>query len=233
MENWESSVKLPIKDLELWLDLQADQLGTPAWWEELKAIPGITDLCKFARKICTSFCIPEIWSRVSPDQSYSAPPAPKCLNWGAFYQRGWSTKMCSQRPKLLTEAYCRCLQYWAEKVYLPISQEVCLLAESVRELCRAMGEFVTITTRDILEGLEMDRPTDSHWPPPMTIFNWVLDSPTKGQEKNSFAVGNSQWAGVPRPQGRASPFISAQPSTHLPGALSIPAFPPTSISAVG
>ena len=79
----------------------------------------------------------------------------------------------------------------------------------------------------------MDRPTDSCRPPPTTIFNWVLDSPTKGQEKNSFAIGISQWAGVPRPWGRASLFISAQPSTCLPGAPSIPAFLPTSISAVG
>ena len=79
-ENWEPSTKPPIKDLELWLDQQADQLGTPTWWEELKAIPGIMDLCKFAQKISMSFHVPEIQSQASPDQSYSAPPAPKCLN---------------------------------------------------------------------------------------------------------------------------------------------------------
>ena len=160
MENREPSVEPPIKDLELWLDQQADQLGTPAWWEELKAIPGITDLCKFAQKIHASFCIPEIRSRVSPDQSYSAPSVPKCLNRGAFLPERLQYHGVQRRPKLLTETYCQCLQYWVEKVYLPISPEVCPLAESVRELCRAMGEFVTITTRDILEGLKMDRPAD-------------------------------------------------------------------------
>ena len=233
MENWEPSIEPPIKDLELWLDQQADQLGTPSWWEELKAIPGITYLCKFTQKIHASFCILEIQSRASPDQSYSAPPAPKCLNRGAFLPERLEYQDVQRRPKLLTEAYCWCLQYWAEKVYPPISLEVHPLAESVRELCQAMGEFITITTQDILEGLKMDRPADSCWPPPTTIFNWVLDSPTKGHEKNSFAVGNSQQAGVPRPWGRASPFISAQLSTHLPGAPSIPAFLPTSISVVG
>ena len=50
-ESWEPSVELPIKDLESWLDHQADQLGTPTWWGELKAIPGITDLCRFTWKI--------------------------------------------------------------------------------------------------------------------------------------------------------------------------------------
>ena len=50
-ESRESSAELPIKDLELWLDYQVDQLGTPTWWGELKAIPGMADLCRFAQKI--------------------------------------------------------------------------------------------------------------------------------------------------------------------------------------
>ena len=50
-ENWEPSIEPPIKDLESWLDHQADQLGTPTWWGELKAIPGVMDLCRFAWKI--------------------------------------------------------------------------------------------------------------------------------------------------------------------------------------
>ena len=79
-ESWEPSNELPIKDLESWLDHQADQLGTPTWWGELKAIPGIMDLCRFARKICMSFHILEIRSWASPNQGYSAPPAPKSLN---------------------------------------------------------------------------------------------------------------------------------------------------------
>ena len=47
-ESQKPSIKLPIKDLELWLDHQADQLGTPTWWGELKVIPGMTDLHRFA-----------------------------------------------------------------------------------------------------------------------------------------------------------------------------------------
>ena len=74
-ENWEPSVKPPIKDLELWLDQQADQLGTPTWWEELKAVPGITSA---NLPCCTLPAEIQFWA--SPDQSYSAPPAPKSLN---------------------------------------------------------------------------------------------------------------------------------------------------------
>ena len=32
-----------VSDVETWLEWQAKQLGTPAWWMELQAIPGIRD----------------------------------------------------------------------------------------------------------------------------------------------------------------------------------------------
>ena len=230
--SWEPSIEPPIKNLELWLDHQADQLGTPTWWGELKAIPGVMDLCRFAWKIRVSFHIQEIQSQASPNQGYSAPLAPKCLNQGAFLPERLEYQDVQRRPKLLTEAYCQCLQHWAEKVYLPASPDARPLAESVRELCRAMGEFVTITKRDTLEGLEMDRPIDSHWPPHATIFSQVLDPSTEGQEKTPIAIGIPWQDGVPRLWGRASPFISSQPSTCSPGAPSIPVFLPTRTLAV-
>ena len=66
-ESWEPSIEPPIKDLESWLDHQVDQLATPTWWGELKAIPGVMDLCRFAQKIWASFHVPEIQSRASPN----------------------------------------------------------------------------------------------------------------------------------------------------------------------
>ena len=65
-----------IEDLEMWLEFQAGQLGTTMWWEELGTIPGIKDWCKFAQKIRASFYIPEVCMRASPEQGYTAPPAP-------------------------------------------------------------------------------------------------------------------------------------------------------------
>ena len=59
-ESRDPSARLPIEDLELWLEYQADQLGTPIWWEELKAVPGVVDPCRFAQKIQASFYVPEI-----------------------------------------------------------------------------------------------------------------------------------------------------------------------------
>ena len=105
-ESQEPSDEVPIKDLELWLDHQADQLGTPTWWGELKAVPGIMDLCRFAQKIHASFHILEIRSQAFPNQGYSTPPAPKSLNQGAFLPERLEYQDVRQRPKLLTEAYC-------------------------------------------------------------------------------------------------------------------------------
>ena len=39
--------KPSVNNLETWLEYQARQLGTPMWWGELEAIPGIADLHKF------------------------------------------------------------------------------------------------------------------------------------------------------------------------------------------
>ena len=148
-----------------WLDHQADHLGTPTWWGELKAVPCMMDLCKFAQKIQASFHVPEIQSQRSPNQGYSAPPAPRILNWWTFLPKRLEYQDVQWRPMLLTEAYCWCLQHWVKKIYLLTSPDACPLVESIRELCQAMSEFVTITKWDILEGLKMERPIDSHQPP--------------------------------------------------------------------
>ena len=229
-ESRESSTKLPIKDLESWLDYQVDQLGTPTWWGELKAVPGMADLCRLTQKIQASFHIPEIRYWASPSQGYSAPLAPKSLNRGAFISGRLEYQDVWQRPILLTEAYCQSLQHWVEKVYPPISPDACPLVESVKELCLAVSEFVTITKQDILEGLELEKPTDSHWPPSVTLFSRVLGPPTKGQETTLAAIGIPQQNGMPRPWGRAHPFLHVAPSwppVGLPVAPTVLTFPST------
>ena len=52
-----------VSDVETWMEWQAQQLGTPAWWSELKVFPGVKDLQKLACKIWTSFYIPKVRMR--------------------------------------------------------------------------------------------------------------------------------------------------------------------------
>ena len=134
----DSPTELSINHLELWVEHQAEQLGTPMWWGELEAILGITDPHKFAQKICASFYVLEVQSRMSPGQGYSAPLAPRSLNRGAILPEKLKYQDVRQWLALLTIAYCQCLQHWAEKHNLPKSLDCHPLAESVRELSQAM-----------------------------------------------------------------------------------------------
>ena len=57
MEEQNPLAKPSIDELEMWLDYQARQLGTPMWSGELEAVPGIANLHKFAQKIRASFYV--------------------------------------------------------------------------------------------------------------------------------------------------------------------------------
>ena len=123
-----------IGNLEMWLEYQAGELGTPAWWEELGAMLGIGDQHKFAHKIRASFYIPEVWIRMSPEWGYTTPLAPQSLNRSTFLLERLTYQNVQQQPALLTIAYTWSLQYWAEKHNLLRNPDFCPLAECVREL---------------------------------------------------------------------------------------------------
>ena len=123
-----------VTDVEMWLKFQAWQLGTPTWWEELGAIPGIKDWCKFAQKIRASFYIPEVWMRASLEQGYTMPLAPQSLNRSAFLPEKLAYQDVQQQLALLTITYAQSLQYWVEKCNLPRNLDFHPLAESIREL---------------------------------------------------------------------------------------------------
>ena len=207
MDSGGSPTEPSINDLELWLEHQVEQLGTPMWWGELEAIPGIIDPCKFTQKIHASFYVPEVQSRMSLGQEYSAPPAPRSLNRGAFLPEKLKYQDVRQWLALLTIAYCQCLQHWAEKHNLLKSPDCCPLAKSKRELSQAMQEFVNITKGDILEDLKMEGPAGGCQLTSVTIFSWVLGLPADRVEIMPTA-GETSWpTRILRPRGRAFLFF--------------------------
>ena len=104
-----------VDDLEMWLEYQAGQLGTPMWWGELSTVPCIKDRHKFARKVRASFYVPEVHLRASPEWVYTAPPAPWVLDRGAFHPEKLVYQDVRQQPILFRIAYTRFLPHWAEK----------------------------------------------------------------------------------------------------------------------
>ena len=171
-----------VSEMEKWLEWQAKQLGTPAWWLELKGILGVKDLWKPAHKIRDSFYIPEVRMRASPKQQYMAPPAPKCLNRNTSIPDELSYQDVHQQPSLLMVTYARGLQYWAEKLNPARSPDLCHLAGSVVELRETVWEHVTFNHWDVVQGLgEIHLGSTSQWPQ-TTLFNHVLASPVEEQD---------------------------------------------------
>ena len=168
-EEASSSTEPSVDDLEMWLEFQAGQLGTPAWWGELAAVPGIEDRHKFTRKIRASFYVPEVCLRASPDWVYTSPPAPWVLNRGTFHLENFAYQDMRQWPILLMIAYAGCLQHWAEKHNPPNNPDFCPWVECMRELQQTVWEFVNITYRDVMQELEIEKCEDSC--PGTTIFS--------------------------------------------------------------
>ena len=121
-------------DLETWLEFQEGQLGTPTWWEELGAVPGIEDRHKFLWKIRASFYVLEVWLRAFPECGHTVPLASWILNRGTFYPERFAYQDVRQQPVLLIIAYTQCLQHWGEKHNPPKNPGFCPWAECVREL---------------------------------------------------------------------------------------------------
>ena len=166
----------PVSNVETWLEWKAKQLGTPAWWPDLKAIPGVKNPQKFARKIRASIYIPKVRMRTSPDQQYTVPPALKFLCINDFILDELSYQDVCQWLTLLMITYARSLQYWAEKFNPPRSPEgwVCPLVGSTVELREAMQEHVTFNHWDVVQGLvAIHLGSMSQWPQ-TTLFNRVL-----------------------------------------------------------
>ena len=139
----------------------------PYWWTELTTIPGVEDPRKHAWKICTSFSIPAVRSKVFPGQGYTAPPAPRCLTWSVFLLDELSYQDMQQQPFLLTVAYAQGLQYRAERLNPPADPDFCPLARSVLELKERVKEHVVFSKQDIIQGLgRIDPGTTSQWPQP-------------------------------------------------------------------
>ena len=170
------STEPSINDIETWLEFQAGQIGTPMWWEELGAILGIEDWCKFAQKIRASFYVSKVQLRASPDWGYTMPlaPPPQSLNRSTFLLERLAYQDVRQQPALLTIAYIQCLQHWAEKHNPPKNPNFHPCAESIRELRHTVREFVDISYQDITRNLEVERPETSHSQQKTTIFSWVL-----------------------------------------------------------
>ena len=98
-----------VSDVEMWLEWQAQELGTPAWWMELKAILGIKYPQKLTWKIRASFYIPKVRMRVLLEPEYTVPPPPRVLTDMPSFWMSYPIKMCGNNQlssQLATPGAC-------------------------------------------------------------------------------------------------------------------------------
>ena len=129
----------------------------PAWWQELKEVPGQDDLQEFARRMQASFQVSkERCHAPKVENYYSMLLAHHSLGRDQFLplsnmwfgsQDFWLT----QPQKTL--AYVKALQYWAEKAQPQIPSETHQLAESVLELWQMMEPITTFTDKEVLDDV--------------------------------------------------------------------------------
>ena len=106
-----------VLDVEMGLEWKAWHLGTPPWWTELKAFPGIRDPWKLTQKIRASFYIPKVRMRALLEPEYTVPPTQSSLNRNAFFQMSYPIKMYGNNRlywQLLTPGACN--TRWKNKV---------------------------------------------------------------------------------------------------------------------
>ena len=124
---------------------------------------------------------PTVRSKVFPGQGYAAPPAPKCLTQNVFLMDELSYQDMQQQPFLLTVAYAWGLQYWADRLNLPVDPDFCPLVRSVLELRERVKEHTVFSKQDVSQGLgRIDPGTTSWWPQPTPTDLGRVDSGPAG-----------------------------------------------------
>ena len=115
-------------------------------------------------------------------QEHTTSPIPKCLSRNAFLPDGLSYQDVWQELNLLTVAYARGLQYWAEKLNLPRSPDLHPLAGHIVELRETVQQHVTFNHWDVVQGLgAIHLGSTSRWPQ-TTLFSHVLSLPVEEQD---------------------------------------------------
>ena len=146
-------VPYPMENAE-WIPWNAQQVDTPAWWQELQGVLGHNDHWEFAGKVQALFNLPKVQSHVmGVDSDHSAP-----LDSGEIHIYATSRSAVWQLRLLdcaATEDPClhKALQYWAEKTQLPVPVEPHHLVESVLELWQMMEPLVSFTDEEVLKDV--------------------------------------------------------------------------------
>ena len=116
---------------------------------------------RLARELRASFQLPRCMYELDPRQApFHVPPAPPCLHQQRFMPPIISTFACQdirEIPREKTKAYAQALQCLAEQNNPPKRDQPCLLAESIAELRREVGFYLSFTDKEVFWGIDLPK----------------------------------------------------------------------------
>ena len=105
------------------------------------------------------------------------PPAPPCLHRQRLMPHVvsiFASQDIWEIPREKTVAYAQALQYLMEQNNLPKRDQPCLLAESIAELRREVGFYLSFTDEEVFQGIDLPKEEGSN---PSVPTATTIDAP--------------------------------------------------------
>ena len=141
-----------------WVWWRAEKCEIPNWWAELSTVPE-ENTGRLAWEVRASFQLPRHMHELDPREApFHAPPAPPSLHQQRFMPPIISAFVCWdiwEIPREKTVMYTLTLQCIMEENYPPKMDQPCLLVESIVELRREVGFYLSFTDEEVFQGIDL------------------------------------------------------------------------------
>ena len=150
----------PISQSAEWVQWKVEKCDVPNWRAELSTVL-LEDTGRLAWEVRASFQLPRHMHELDPKEApFHAPPAPPCLHQQRFRPPIVSAFACRdiwEIPREKTVAYARALQCLTEQNNLPRRDQPCFLVESMAELRRDVGFYLSFTDEEVFQGVDLPK----------------------------------------------------------------------------
>ena len=103
----------------------------------------------------------ELEPKEAPLQAPLVPPCIHCQRFMPLVMSIYASQDIRKIPREKAIAYTRALQHFTEQNNLPKRNEQCLLAESIMELRREVGFYLSFTDEEVFRGVDLPKKEES------------------------------------------------------------------------
>ena len=124
------------------------------------------DTGRLAQEVWALFQLPKHMHELDPKEApFHVPPAPPCLHQQRFMPPVisiFASQDIQEIPREKTVAYAWALQHFMEQNNLPKRDQPCLLAESITELRREVGFYLSFMDKEVFWGVHLPKEEGSN-----------------------------------------------------------------------